>query len=251
MNWLSPLQDSLSAVGLNVSGVTDGRPYEEQLAGCRSVVVFASGGRALWEAFVADAQANPGHLTDHDHPFDDFVARAIRAADPDPPPSRRWIRCAAEPEAFLDFRPLALGAGLGWRSKTGLLLNPEHGLWLGMRAACLTTEVLPQQAALSGEGPCGDCPGYCADACPGGAFPEGRLQIRACAAFNVASEVCHGRCDARLACPEGAVHRHGPLQHHYHYARDTGRPMLAEVLGVEDGRSGLGPQWAAWSGEEP
>lgn len=249
MDWLAPLQGALSAIGLNASGVCDGRPYDHLLPGCRSVVVFGSGGTALWDAFLADLRARPEHLTAHAHPLDDFVTRAIQAADPDPPASRRWVRCAAEPEAFVDFRPLGLAAGLGWHSRTGMLLHPTYGLWLGMRAACFTTEALPLSAPLDGEGPCGGCPGHCARACPGGAFPEGSLQIRACAAFNVASDVCHGRCDARRACPAGSTHRHGDLQHHYHYARDTGRPALAAALGVAAGRAGQGPRWADWAEE--
>jgi len=247
MQWLNPLQRRLAVVGLNASGVADGQAHQDILPGCKSVVVFASGGRGLWDAFTEDLRQHPANLTEHAHPLDDFVARAIEAADPDPPASRRWIRCAAEPEQFVDFRPLAEGAGLGWRSHTGLLLHPAYGLWLGMRAACFTTDPLPISTPLRGAGPCGDCPGHCASACPGGAFEGGRMRIRACASFNVRSDRCHGSCDARRACPAGAAHRHGDLQHHYHYARDTGRPALAAALGISDHRDGKGPQWADWT----
>lgn len=247
MEWLSSIQQSLGAIGLNAVGVADGQDYGHVLPGCRAVVVFASGGTALWDAFMSDLQTNPRQLTEHTHPLDDFVHRAIHAADPEPPSSRRWVRCAAEPELFVDFRPLAENAGLGWRSRTGLLLHPRYGLWMGMRAACFTTEALPLDSALQEESPCTRCPGHCASACPGEAFAGGSISIRRCAAFNVASDVCHGRCAARLSCPEGQGHRHGTLQHHYHYARDTGRPALAAHLQIVDHGTGVGPNWASWA----
>ncbi len=114
MDRLDEIRAKLRVAGLNVSGIADGTGLDHILPGCRSVVVFASGGTALWEAMCADLSAHPDHLTGEDHPLDAFVARAIQAADPRPPDDRRWIRCAAQPEAFVDFRPLAHGTGCGW-----------------------------------------------------------------------------------------------------------------------------------------
>ena len=242
------------AAGLTASGVADGREHQDLLPGCRSVLVFASGGVALWEALLADLRAHPAHLTDSAHPLDDFIARQIDAIDPPTlrPPTRRWIRCAAEPEQFIDFRPLAHDAGLGWPSRMGLLLHPTYGLWMGMRAACFTTEALPLDAPLAGEGPCPTCPAPCASACLGDAFREGRMQIRRCATFNTTSAACHGDCAARRACPEGAAHRYGALEMHYHYARDTGRRALAAAaqIGGDDAHEGRNPRWSEWA-EEP
>lgn len=247
MSWLSSVRTSLHDVGLNVCGVADGRAHDHLLPGCQRVVVFASGGVSLWEAFVADLRQHPEHLTEHTHPLDDFVARAIQRADPSPPSTRRWIRCAAQPEEFVDFRPLAQGAGLGWHSRTGLLLHPTYGLWMGMRAACFTTEPLPLSTPVSAPSPCDDCDMPCASACLGNAFVNQRLSIRRCAAFQVSSNDCHGQCVTRQACPEGQAHRHGELQHHYHYARGTGRAALADALGIEDRRQGIDPQWSDWA----
>jgi epoxyqueuosine reductase len=248
MSWLREVKIQLDAVGLNVSGTAPGEYGEVLLPGCAAVVVFASGGTLLWESFLDDVRAHPEHLTGSDHPLDDYVARQIARVDARPPTSRRWIRCGAKPEGFLDFRPLARAAGLGWPSRLGLLLHPEFGPWIGLRAACLTTEALPVDEPLPEEGPCETCDAPCASACPGGAFQQGPLDIHRCAAFHVESEICHGRCDARLACPQGAIHRHAPLQHHYHNARLTGRKLLAEACGIyDDPRKGQGPEWRAWA----
>ncbi len=239
---------ALAAVGLDTGGGADGAAWQHVLPGCRSVVVVASSGRALWNAFVADLRAHPEHLTGEAHPLDAFVVRSLARLDPEPDPERRWVRCAAEPEMFVDFRPLAADAGLGWTSRVGLLLHPEAGLWISLRAACFTIEALPVSRALVGEGPCGDCPAPCEPACPGGAVGDDGWSVAACARFHQESRGCHGRCDARLACPVGAGHAHGLLQHHYHNARDTGRPLLARLLGAEDERyAGVGPHWESWS----
>ena len=248
MNWVDEICTTLGAAGLNVAGIASGHGLDHILPGCRSVVVLASGGTALWEAMCADLSAHPAHLTDEDHPLDAFVARAITAADPNPPASRRWIRCAAQPEASVAARPPPHSAGMGWTSRPGLLLNPDSGPWLGLRAACFTTETLPVSGPVVGENPCDACPGHCATSCPGDAFTEGRLSIQKCAAFHVRSDACHGRCHARLACPVGEAHRHGPLQHHYHNDRTDGRRRLAAALKItRDDRRGVGPHWVEWA----
>ena len=168
-HWLQSIFNHLSPIGLNVIGIADGSPYQSLLPSCRSVIVFASGGSALWDSFIKDIERHPAHLRDHQHPFDDFVHRAIQSADPSPQPSRRWIRCAAEPEVFLDFRPLAHAAGLGTQSTMGLLIHPQYGLWVGLRAALLTTEPLSISSTIP-VSPCDACESKpCIAACPAGA----------------------------------------------------------------------------------
>ena len=237
----------LAAQGLGVQGVADGAPYQHLLEGCTSVLVFASGGTGLWEGFLADIRANPPAFSAAVHPLDEFVARLIRAADPDPPPGRRWIRCAAEPEAFIDFRALGLAAGLGWRSHMGLLVHPRYGLWISLRAALLLREELPSAGPLQGEGPCPGCSKPCMDACPGGAVGAEGWKAGACADFHLRSSLCSDRCHSRLSCPEGAGHAYGSLQNHYHSAQDTGRIMLARELGVPPGLRVDPPPWKHWS----
>lgn len=238
---IETLQDALRASGLNVSGVADGRPYDGLLPGCRAVVVFASGGRALWEAFTDDLRQHPAHLTEQAHPLDRFIARAIERADPDPRAPRRWVRCAADESVFLDFRKLAIAAGLGWPSQLGLVLHPTYGPWLGLRAACLTTAPLPIDGPLVGPSPCVSCPGHCAQACPGSAFRDGALKIRKCVAYRAASPTCATTCAARRACPEGKTHQYHPAELAYHMDPAHGQRVLRSRLGVE-GAVGVFPQ---------
>ena len=247
-DWLVNVFNALKPIGLNVVGVTDGRPHQSLLPDCQSAVVIGNGGTALWDHFIEDLKVNPNHLSQHQHPFDDFVKRSIETADPNPPKSRRWIRCAAEPEAFVDFRPLAESAGLGFSSTMGLLIHPEYGLWTGLRAVLLTTEKLPEMSAVQGESPCQTCTEQpCITACPAGAVQPTGWKVKICAKFHEDSQVCHGQCHSRLSCPVGAAHRHGPLQHQYHNARQSGRKALSEHLGVSDRFGGLDPNWSDWT----
>jgi hypothetical protein len=155
----------------------------------------------------------------------------------------------------VDFRTAALRAGLGWPSRLGLLLHPEHGPWMGLRALCLTTEELEPTGPLGGEGPCGGCPAPCATACPAGAILPGPLglgggwSVGICASWHERSDLCLRSCASRLACPQGAPSRYPPDELRYHYDRSGGRQALREALGLEgDAHEGIDPAWASWSG---
>jgi hypothetical protein len=225
--WLDEARAALGAIGVQVDGVADGVAHEALLPGCRSVVVFGNGGTALWDAFTVALRDDPT-LADHAHPLDTFVARTLEALPA--APSRRWIRCAADEPTFLDFRRLGHDAGLGWSSRLGLLLHPVHGTWLGLRAACLTTELLTPTGPLAGDGPCPDCAAPCAVACPVGAIGADGLDWRASSAFRQRDATCRGGCLSRLACPAGRAHAYGPAQHRYHQDPASRAALLAAAI---------------------
>ncbi len=223
---LAELAARLAPVGLNAWGIADGAPWQDILPGCRSVLVLGSGGPTLWQALNDAVRADQGLLDGHLHPLDDFVARAIAEADPSPPPYRRWLRCAGDEAQQIDFRSLAQAAGLGHPSRLGLLLHPEYGPWLGLRAACFSQEDVRPTGPLRGLGPCLNCPAPCMCACPGNAVPAaswGRFSILKCSAFRKISTPCRIGCDARRACPEGAQHAYDALELHYHQDKRSGR----------------------------
>ena len=250
----------LACAGLNVAGVADARAYDltarpelqadRLLPGARRVLVLGSGGPALWEGMLADLRQDPALLAQSPHPVEDYVARRVAEADAMlPHGARRWFFTSATAEVHLDFRTLALTAGLGTPSRLGLLLHPVHGPWLGLRAACfLADEGLPVSARL-GEGPCAACPAPCVSACPGEAFPEGQWEVGRCSAFHRESSECARSCAARLACPEGGGSRYPEAELRYHYDRAGGRPELRRLVGLDpaaDPHQGVGPHWEAW-----
>lgn len=258
---LAAFQEQLRPAGLNLFAVADVAAWDAQappsrqsaalLPGARSILVVASGGRALWEALLADLRAEPAHLREERHPVDAFVRRRVLAADAAQPGTRRWFWAAAEAELHLDFRLLAALAGLGHHSRLGLVLHPVYGPWLGLRAACFTDAVLPP-TPLSGPNPCDTCaarPGGppCTAACPGDAFPDGRWEVDPCTRFHGESARCAASCAAREACPEGAAHRYDPEQIAYHYDRLGGRRRLRVLTGIlDDPHEGDGPHWGNW-----
>ncbi len=250
------LTASLAPAGLNLIGVADvaawdaAAPERHRSAvvapGARSIVVVANGGRAAWSAFVADLERDAAVLVGHRHPFDAWCAARVRAADDDAGGARAWFFAAAESEIHLDFRRLAALAGLGVRSRLGLLLHPEFGPWVGLRAAAFVDEVLPVVPPPRAV-PCDTCARPCVEACPGAAFPDGAWNVDACTAFHVVSTACARTCHARVACPEGAAHRYGDEQLGYHYDRLGGRRALRRrAPAAPDPYEGDGPHWADW-----
>lgn len=242
MVWTA-IRDGLSRVGLNVTGVADGRAYDGWVPGCRSAVVVASGGPALWDAFVDACRRAPETFADESDPLDLFVRRAVAAVDP-PSTSRVWAFADFAQQPPVDMQRLALEAGLGWRSTLGLILHPTYGPWMGLRAVCFTTEDLPVDGPRTLPSPCEDCPAPCVTACPGLALADGAMDWASCTLHRAESADCHRQCHSRGACPHGAEHRYDPVQSLYHHDWERGRPGLAAAIGVED-RVGVEPvDWA-------
>ena len=253
------LRERLAAFGLNVVGVAAPDVYDagvppaqaarQVFAATRAIIVVASGGPALWQAFLDDLRAQPRHLLDEPHPLDAFVQRSVGGVDADwTVAQRRWVFAAASEPIAVDFRVLGEAAGIGGRSRLQLLMHPMHGTWLGLRAACFI------DAPLAADRPgaadvCAQCPAPCMSACPGAAFTSGSWDVDACAEFHTQSAVCEKSCQARLACPVGVASRYPLEERTYHYNRRVGRQWLRRELGVHassDRHEGLGPHWASW-----
>lgn len=234
-------------IGLNLVGVAPGESWQNVLPDCQSVVVYGSGGRQLWESFLADLGKNHEHLINEPHPLDAFIQRALHQIDPHPPPSRCWVRCAANEQTFADFRLLGHQAGFGRQSKLGLLMNSEFGPWFGLRLACFTLDDLEPTGPLTGESPCETCDAPCITACPADAISAtDGWDLKTCATFHDISEQCRHTCHSREACPEGKQHMYSKFQRHYHYDHKSGRMALGQYLGIssigEDARSNWSEQ---------
>jgi hypothetical protein len=228
--------------------------------GCAGFVVVGSAGPTSWNAFVRWLEETPARLPAHAHPFDAFMRERIERADALLTGPRRWFRCAADAEVHLDFRTLGWMAGLGHPSRLGLLLHPEHGPWIALRAAValperpdgLTTASETQPPCIACVARHGDAGPPCARACPGGAFARGTWDVDACATFHVTSTGCSATCHARLACPVGVQSRYPDEAIAYHYDRSGGRRALRARLGVDaDPHDGDGPHWGDWRARVP
>jgi epoxyqueuosine reductase QueG len=259
MTLLESLRVALAPSGLNLLGITDVAAYDAQVrparqshALCpasRSIIVVGSGGPALWGAFLADLERTPAHLTHERHPLESFVKREIDRADAVlQGVTRRWFFASSDAAVQLDFQLLGYLAGLGGKSRLRLLMNAQHGPWLGLRAACFLAADLPA-AAPGGPDLCAGCPAPCVSACPGNALPEGYWDVDRCSAYHRESDRCATGCHARLACPRGVESRYPLEEIHYHSNSHTGRSWLRAHLGIAetaDHYPGAPPLWASW-----
>jgi len=244
---------NLSRFGLNHWGVVPCDVYDqgakpglsiaEVAPGTKSVLVVGNAGPVFWDIFLADLQQNPEHLRDYDHPVDAFVSRAIeQSSESIVDVSHRWIQSTQDAPVHLDFRTLAVTAGLGVPSRLGLVIHPKYGPWMALRAACFLPIHLPKSDPI--QDLCSDCSAPCVDVCPGSAFSEGQWDVKRCVRFHRESEDCDQSCASRMACPVGVGMAYSGLQRRYHYNRRKGRQELAQVLEIEDDlRVGVGPLW--------
>ncbi|HAH31212.1 MAG TPA: hypothetical protein DCL44_02740 [Elusimicrobia bacterium] len=90
----------------------------------------------------------------------------------------------AEGRAFVDTAPVLekeMGrlAGLGFRGKNTLLINPETGSYFVLGGLALNLELKPGAPLTCG---CGDCD-LCVNACPRGALKDGRLLSEKCSSY--------------------------------------------------------------------
>ena len=107
-----------------------------------------------------------------------------------------------EGRAFVDTSPVLekeLGrlAGLGFRGKNTLLINPRLGSYFVLGGVALNMEFAPDQVR---EGGCGGCE-LCVKACPAGALKDGGLLSAKCVSYLTTQ--------AKEAIPEGAVSNSG------------------------------------------
>jgi epoxyqueuosine reductase QueG len=210
----------LSAAGLNRRGCLSIDRYDalvpaawrarELLPAARSALVLAAGGRALFEAFRASPEA--ARASDPLDAYSRRVAEAAAAAVA----GRAVFAFERRGGSFADFVGLARAAGLGAPSRLGLLLHPEFGPWMSIRAVLLTPLALPASAPLADFDPCPGCAAPCAQACRGAALVAGRFDIARCAATRSKELDCRVRCDARRACTVGPRHGYAEAAEAHH-----------------------------------
>jgi hypothetical protein len=232
------LATSLVPHGLNLVGVADAARYDAAVPdrwtvgrhapAVRSVLVIGNGGPAFWEAFqrrrVGDASLRAAA-----HPLDAFTRAVV--TDAVAPLAAELARPVpivfpfdAGPPA-LSFVQLAECAGLGRSSLLGVLVHPEFGPWIALRAALLLPFSCTAPRPADGFDPCPTCVERpCIAACPGAAVGAGGWDIPRCAAHRLsgAGDGCDAGCHARIACVYGQAHRYPPDAQAFHQAYARG-----------------------------
>jgi hypothetical protein len=212
---VAALVSRLGCVGLDLIGATSVAAYDAHVdarrrladrdPAARGIVVVGNGGAALWRAFRA---ATPDLERAGRDSLDRFTRAAVEAAARD----LGGARChfPFDPAATaLDFQVLGELAGLGRRSLVGVLVHPEYGPWIALRAAVLVPWAVMAPRPADGFDPCPGCiERPCIPACPVGAVGPDGWNVAACAAHRLADEThCAPGCAARIECVYGRAHR--------------------------------------------
>jgi hypothetical protein len=226
--------DAIAPFGLNLVGVAAVDAYDALVPasyrlhdGCgsvRSVMVIGNGGGAFWAAYRAHVGRHP-ELATHVHPLDDFtrlvveehIATSLARAG-----IRGVLRFPFDRDAPpLSFVHLAEAAGLGRRSLLGILVHPEFGPWMALRAALLLERPARAARPAAAFDPCATCVERpCIAACPGVAIAASGWDVERCMTQRLAAEGnCDDACHARVACVYGRAHRYPPEAIAYHQGR--------------------------------
>ena len=229
--------EELLAAGLSSIGVLAADVYDEiaapgwrtasRLPGARSAIVLGAGGRTFGAALARSPEAAAGL-----DPVDRYTRRVVgsyleRVAEAGA--SARagfyWEQCDG---AFLDFVALGVRAGLGVPGRLGVLLHPEFGPWLALRAVVLCSAELAPTPPLGDFAPCRGCAAPCAVACParalGAGDAPGELDAQRCASARLAADGCTRACAARRACVIGGAHAYADRDE-AHYMATVARTL--------------------------
>ena len=120
--------------------------------------------------------------------------------------SRNQRYGAADPRHKISYKKAAVLAGLGAAGRSNLLIHPQWGPWLRLKAVVTDAPLVPD--APIDFSPCGDCT-LCLEACPPRALSNDGFDRAACERHAGAvpiSPLGHISCEACMrACPVGAA----------------------------------------------
>lgn len=231
------LETALAPGGFDLIGVASSRDYDRRVERAqslavrapwvRSVVVIANGGAALWRN-VQDWAAGRGGLDAVDDPVDEYTEEAIAAlaapifAGAECRYEIRFPFLTRDGALALSFLDLGAAAGLGSPSLLRVLVHPEFGPWIALRAAVLVDLDLHAARPAAEFDPCSSCAERaCIAACPAGAVTApGGWDFVACIDHRIERGGCEERCEARFDCVIGRQHRYpaSALAHHHRRA---------------------------------
>ena len=218
LRTLAAAREQAAALGLNLFGLVDAarfdrcQPQEQRVRslapGCSTMIVLGSGGRALARDLSRQGanEATPASAEQHGWHRSCHIAALLQS---------EGLPCQAvaiDLGSRLPMGRLGEAAGFGTVSPvSGMLLHPEFGPWLRLRAALLFDGYpfgeIQDASITDGFHPCCNCARPCLSACPAQAHDgRGQSDLGRCASHRHAGG-CETSCCSRSACPLGSEHR--------------------------------------------
>jgi hypothetical protein len=236
----------LASRGLNLVGTTDAERYDASVPArwaigpraphVRSVLVIGHGGGAFWTHFQRARAADPALAAAAD-PLDAFTRAVVTTAVAPVAAGLPIVYPFEAGATALSFVHLAESAGLGRPSLLGVLVHPEFGPWIALRAAVLLPFPCSAPRPADGFDPCPRCVERpCIGACPAAAVGPVGWDVPRCADHRLsgAGDGCDGGCHARLACVYGQAHRYPPDALAFHQAH--ARAAMRRATGITPSR---------------
>lgn len=174
-------------------------PYQVADFGrARTLAMVVGNTRTIWPHALAGCEP------DLDHPLDTWVERSVRGVLTELEARTQVWFPHEPPPRQLPFRRLAQIAGLGWLGPAMLLVHPQFGPWISLRALVVLDETGPAAIAVPTPDPCGSCQSGC-----GPRFEEA-----------LSAGPSGDWLAVRDACPLGHDYRFSQDQIAYHYTKN-------------------------------
>ncbi len=123
-------------------------------------------------------------------------------------------------EPVWPFQRYAMAATGMQPSPLGILIHPQYGLWVALRAALVFEEPIDPPATPVRNHPCDSCVEKpCLSTCPVGAFSGDGYDVTRCRshlASGQGDDCLQGGCLARRACPVGGEYAYNASQQTFH-----------------------------------
>jgi len=219
MTLLRSAQQQAARNGLNLFGLVDARRFDacqarEQRSSsvqpnCGTIVVLGTAGRSSWIEYQRQGRQIPVGMSDDQ--IDELAMGGANALVDVFLQHGLQARVIDARKPRINFGQLAEAAGFGVVSPvSGLLLHPEFGPWVRVRAAVLLPgqpfgEVADASIAERFR-PCCGCLKPCVAACPGAVHDGFGNTDRGGCADHRHRGGCEAGCHSRMACPVGAEH---------------------------------------------
>ncbi|MFK7732085.1 MAG: hypothetical protein AB8B48_10760 [Pseudomonadales bacterium] len=224
---IKELEQALIKFGLIVRGGFNASealelPIMNNAQSAQALLLVGHGGSTLWPEFCNSAE----HMDGEDHALDRWSQRVAESI------SSHFNMQAVYPFTGPPYQPFLTWAQRAeadavLRSRLGMSLHPEFGLWHAYRFALLSPvpfaelqqrEARPVSSELSSH--CVSCElSPCLRACPVNAFSEQGYDVQACVDYLKVTPdaACHtGGCLARKACPLGSSFQYEPDHAAFH-----------------------------------